>query len=159
MKTLKFSSILCILLAFTYYNTNAQKPIVNQSGEYFWKIDPANYDLPCLTEPIGGTLYYDGFFTNSSQGQEVHNWNYQEKGWGTVTGLTSGTGIYEASYVYNAKGMNFKNGKDDLEFGGTHNNVTKDGKLFMTINFKFRFRYDGDANPIVERYVDNAVCK
>ena len=158
MKTLKFS-ILCIVLAFVYCNADAQKPIVPNNGEYFWTIDPANYDLPCLTEPIGGILYYVGFFTNSSQGQEVHNWNYQEKAWGTLKGLTSGTGIYEASYVYNAKGMSFKNGKDDLEFGGTHNNVTKDGKLFITINFNFRFKYDGDGNPIVERYVDNVRCK
>ena len=157
MKTLKFS-ILCILMAFTYYNANAQKPLVNQHGEYFWVIDPTKYDVPCLTEPIGGILYYDGFFTNSSLGQEVQNWNYQEKGWGTVKGLTTGTGIYEVRYVFNSKGMSFKN-DDYLEFGGTHNNVTKDGKLFIAINFKFRFKWDGDGNPIVERYVDNVVCK
>ena len=156
MKTLKMYIFLCIVMAFFYSNANAQKPIVPNHGEYPWDIDPAKYDVPCLTEKISGILYYDGFFTNSSLGQEVQNWNYQEKGWGTVTGLTSG--IYEVRYVYNAKGMSFKN-DDYLEFGGTHNNVTKDGKLFMTINFKFRFRYDGDGNPIVERYVDNAVCK
>lgn len=158
MKTLKFSSILCIILAFIYWNANAQKPIVENHEQWYWGIDPSP-DLPCLTEPIYGNIVIDGFFTNSSRGAEVYNWNYHEKAFGILSGLTTGTGEYESRWIYNEKEMSFDNGSPKNSFGVAHTNITQNGKLFMTLYFQFHFIWDENGNPIVVREVFKPECK
>ena len=86
---------------------------------WVWGIDPSP-DIPCLTEPIEGTVVLDGFFTNSSRGEEVYNWNYHEKGEGILTGATTGTGEYERRWIYNEKEMSFDNGSPKNSFGVAH---------------------------------------
>ena len=156
MKTLKFSSILCIVLAFFYFNANAQKPIVPNHDEWVWGIDPSP-DLPCLVEHIEGLIVMDGFFTNSSVGEEVYSWNYHEKGVGTLLGET--TGNYELRWVALMKEVSFDDGSPKNSFAVAHTNIRKDGKLFMTINFQYNFKWDKDGNPVVVREVFKPECK
>ena len=158
MKTLKFSSILFIFLAFFYLNANAQKPIVPNHEEWFWGISPADGDLPCLTEPIGGNIVIDGFFTNSSRELTVYNWNYHEVGEGVLTGTT--TGEYKIRWIYNEKEISFDDGFPKRSKGVAHTNITKNGKLFMTINFQYNYVWNEPwTNPIVWRNVFNPQCK
>jgi hypothetical protein len=159
MKTLKLCFILCIVLAFFCFNANAQKPIVPNHDEWSWGIGPEDGDLPCLTERIEGWAVMDGFFTNSSRGAEVYNWNYHEKGEVILTGETPGSEEYEARWIYNEKEMSFENGLPKNSFGVAHTIITHDGKLFMTINFQFRFIWNGNGDPIVVREVFNPKCK
>jgi hypothetical protein len=157
MKTLKFSTILCILLVFIYCNANAQKPIVVNHDEGFWGIDPSP-DLPCLTESIGGNIVMDGFFTNSSREVAVYNFTYHEKGRGTLTGAT--TGEYEIEWNYNAKDMSFDVGFPKQSVGIAHTKITHNGKLFMTINYQYVYIWNEPwTYPIVWRNVFNPKCK
>jgi hypothetical protein len=157
MKTLKFSTILCILLVFIYCNANAQKPIVVNHDEWFWGIDPSP-DLPCLTESIGGNIVMDGFFTNSSRELTVYNWNYHEKGEGVLTGAT--TGEYKISWTFNEKEISFDDGFPKRSKGVANTHITKNGKLFMTINFQYNYVWNEPwTNPIVWRNVFNPRCK
>lgn len=158
MKPLKFSIILCIVLAFFCFNTNAQKPIVVIHDEWEWGVDPSP-DLPCLTERIAGNMVMDGFFTNLSPGAEVYNWTYHEKAFGILTGVTTGTGIYEARWIYTWREMSTDDGFPKNSFGVAHTNITQNGKLFMTLYFQFHFVWDKDGNPVVVREVFNPKCK
>ncbi len=143
-------------MAFFFYNANAQKPIVENHEIWYWGLDPSP-DIPCLTEPIYGTIVLDGFFTNSSRGEAVYNWNYQEKATGILSGLT--TGEYELRWIYNQKEMSFDNGLPKNSAGVAHANITQNGKLFMTLYFQFHFVWDKDGNPVVVREVFNPKCK
>jgi len=157
MKTLKVCIALCIVLAFFYFNANAQKPIVVNHDEWEWGLDPSP-DLPCLTEPIRGMAIIDGFFTNSSRGEDVYNYNYHEKGAVILTGLT--TGEYQASWTYNEKDISFDDGFPKHWKGVAHTNITHDGKLFMTINYQYNYIWNAPwTNPIVWRDVFNPKCK
>jgi hypothetical protein len=160
MKTLKFSIILCMFLAFAFNNSNAQKPIVPNHDEWFWSISPSDGDLPCLTEPIGGNIVMDGFFTNSSREAGVYNYTYHEKGEGTLTGLTTGTGEYEVSWNFNDREQSFYDGFPKQVIGFGHTNITKDGKLFMTINYQYTYVWNEPwTNPIVWHNTFKPVCK
>jgi len=157
MKTLKFSSILCTVLAFFYFNANAQKPIVPNHDEFIYTFYPSQ-DLPCVTEIISGNIVIDGFFTNSSRGEAVYNYNYHEIGAGTLTGLT--TGEYQMEWTYNEKDMSFDDGFPKHWKGVAHTNITHNGKLFMTINWQYNYIWNEPwTNPIVWREVFNPKCK
>lgn len=157
MKTLKLTIALCFVLAFMNFNAYAQKPIVVNHDEWVWGIDPSP-DLPCLTESISGFAIMDGFFTNSSRGEDVYNWNYHESGSVILTGLT--TGEYQASWTYNDKEISFDDGFPKHSKGVAHTNITHDGKLFMTINWQYNYIWNEPwTNPIVWRNVYNPQCK
>jgi hypothetical protein len=157
MKTLKLSCILCIVLAFLWFNANAQKPIVINHDEWVWGIDPSP-DLPCLTERIEGMIVMDGFWTNSSNEVAVYNYVYHEKGVGTLTGKT--TGEYECVWNFNGKEMSFDSGFPKHSTGGAHTNITKNGLLFMTINWNYHFIWNEPwTYPIVWREAFNPKCK
>jgi hypothetical protein len=101
----------------------------------------------------------DGFFTNSSRVAEVYNWNYHEVGVATLTGMTTGTGECELRWIYNQKEMSFDNGSPKNSNGLGHVNITQNGKLFMTIYFKFHYLWNDNGAPIVVREVFNPKCK
>jgi hypothetical protein len=156
MKTLKFNCILCIVLAFVYCNSNAQKPIVANHDEGVWGIDPSP-DLPCLTESISGLMVMDGFFTNSSREVAVYNYTYHEKGGGTLTGTT--TGEYEADWNFNSKEMSY-DGFPKQSVGMWHINVTQNGKLFMTVTLQYVHVWNEPWTwPKVWRNVYKIECK
>jgi hypothetical protein len=157
MKTLKFSIILCIVLALICSNANAQKPLVENHDEFIYTIEPSP-DLPCLNESIAGNIVMDGFFTNSSRGLQVFNYNYHEKGVGVLSGMT--TGEYEISWVYNEKDMSFDNGFPKNIEGQAHTNIRHNGKLFMTINWQYHYIWNEPwTYPIVWREVFKPECK
>ena len=89
----------------------------------------------------------------------MYNRNYHEKGLGILTGLSTGAGKYETGWVYYEKEMSFENGLPKNSFGVAHTNITKNGKLFMTINFQFRFIWNGNGEPVVVREVFKPECK
>ncbi|MBK9389067.1 MAG: hypothetical protein IPN68_02315 [Bacteroidetes bacterium] len=120
MKTLKLSIVLCIVMAFVYSNADAQKPIVINHDEWVWGIDPSP-DLPCLVEPISGLIVMDGFFTNSTVGEDVYKWNYHEVAEGTLTGET--TGNYELRWVALMKEVSFDDGTPKNSFAVAHTNI------------------------------------
>jgi hypothetical protein len=157
MKTLKFNCILCIVLAFIYCNANAQKPIVVNHAEIDYTIEPSS-DLPCVTETISGKIVMDGFFTNSSVGEDVYNYNYHEAGAGTLTGLT--TGEYQMSWNYNEKDISFNDGFPKHWKGVAHTNVTHNGTLFLTWSWQYNYIWNAPwTYPIVWRDVYNPKCK
>jgi hypothetical protein len=157
MKTLKFSSILCIILAFVYCNANAQKPIVENHEVMTYTIDPSP-DLPCVTESTSGNIVMDGFWTNSSRWAGVYNYTYHEIGEGTLTGET--TGEYQMRWTYNAKEMSFYDGFPKQSIGFAHSTVTHNGKPFMTINWQYIYIWNEPwTYPIVVHDAFKPECK
>ncbi len=76
-----------------------------------------------------------------------------------LTGATPGTGEYDTGWNYNQKEMSFENGFPKNSFGVGHTDIINAGKLFMTVNFQFRFIWNGNGDPIVVRVIDNPKCK
>lgn len=128
MKTLKFSTLMCIGLAFIYLNANAQKPIVEYPGvmDYFM---PAL--SPCLTEDISGTVYLDGFATNSPSSDNV----YHEKGAGILTGAT--TGEYQIEWIGMIKTKTYYDGSAENMTCYAVTHLWHNGKLIMVNQYRY----------------------
>jgi hypothetical protein len=99
-----------------------------------------------VTETISGTIYLDGFFTNSSSTNTYH-----EIGKGTLTGAT--TGNYEMNWNFNCRNQWFNDPWPKHLSGMAFSEVWRDGKLFITMKYQYLSVFkDPWTDPI--RYFD-----
>jgi hypothetical protein len=149
MKTIKFLTVLCFILAFSANNAISQKVIGEQITP--WSFTPNQpgqnqFQIPCLTEVVSGDVTEYQSFTNNT---------YHVMPRGVLYGETSGE-KYEISYEFNFSGPSV--GADVFRW---HNTLilTHDNKIVAVIHMAGGYIINGKGVIIRDFYVVSVNCK
>ena len=137
MKTTKCIAGLCIILAFTFNNVNAQKI----SGEDVFEVSYAAGGVECLGEALNGVITFDWWWLGTK---------YQEKVGGVLTGELSGDS-YTLDWIYN-DGSHFSQNVGN--FGSTITlKLRRNGRLVGNVHITYHWTAVGEDG--IKAEVDN----
>ena len=149
MKTIKFLTVLCFILAFSANNAISQKVIGEQITP--WSFTPNQpgqnqFQIPCLTEVVSGNVTEYQSFTNNT---------YHVRPRGVLYGAGSGD-PYELSYEFNFAGPSI-----GAEVFLWHNTLilTHDKKIVAVIHMTGGWIINATGVIIREIYDVSVNCK
>jgi len=160
MKTFKFFFMGLIILASTSFTLKGQGPVSRYSFTTDWSLDPAEFDIPCLTEKISGIICVEVYSIWTENNKTYHS-IYREK----IEGVLEGVGgeKYEARAFDIIGNQGFKG--EELVSLKTFNfvwpiEIWHDGKLLLRTWWQWHETWNLKdlSAPVVQFNFARAVC-